>query len=106
MSEPATRKPPVKKARCHDCGKRKPETETTLVHAEIGGGYNRSSRRGMVRVCRGCTIERVAFCRASQEKGRNTPLNSFRIAWEEAARAFALDISGLLLDERSGRREP
>ena len=96
---------PEVKLRCHECRKRKPESATTLIQARVGGDRRRAARWGSIRVCRDCTERHIAFVRAAQSEQLNTPLND-RISWEQAARYFKIEISGLKLTQMGDRRAP
>lgn len=90
--------------RCTQCERSRPESETTLVQGFIGGDFRRSKRRGWRRVCRDCTQHQVDYARTQQEQGFNTPLNTSRIVWEQAARHFGIDIAGLRTHQMTDRR--
>lgn len=93
--------PPVYR-KCHECGKSRPEEETTLVSAKTGGDYRRAMSRREVRVCFDCTVDRVGFVRGAQAKGENSPVND-RTRWEDAAYHFGIDIEGLRLNQMTDR---
>jgi len=99
------RPPAVPKLKCHECGKRKPEDDTVLIRARVGGDYRRSTRWASIRVCRDCTQAHVDFVRTQQAERLNTPLND-RISWSQAADFFNIPISGLKLSQMSDRRAP
>ena len=90
--------------RCYECKKRKPEDDTTLIRAKVGGDYRRAARNAEVRVCRECAERQVEYIRANPDI--SVAVNTGRMQWEQAARRFGLDLSGLLLDRMTGRREP
>jgi hypothetical protein len=94
-----------RKLKCHECGKRKPEDDTVLIQARVGGDYRRSTRWGTIRVCRDCTQAHVDYVNAEQAKQRNTPLND-RIYWQQAANFFGIVVSGLKLNQMTDRRAP
>lgn len=103
--ERGTKEPAEPRLRCHECGKRRPESETTLVAARVGGDNRRAARRGSIRVCRDCTQAHVDFVSAQQAEGLNTPLND-RVYWQQAASFFGVGISGLKLTQMGERRAP
>lgn len=93
---------PERKLRCHECHKRKSESETALVRARVGGDYRRGTHWSSIRVCRDCTERHVVFVREQQAKQLNTPLND-RISWEQSCRFFKIEITGLKLMQMSDR---
>lgn len=92
------------RARCGNCGRSFPEDETALVQGSAAGNYRRANRRTQRRVCRSCTQQRVDYARTGQSSGGNTPLNSSHINWEQAARAFGIEITGLRTSQMTDRR--
>lgn len=94
-----------RKLKCYECERRRPEDETILISARIGGDYRRAARRGHVRVCRECAQEHLDYTLREQEKGLVTALNTGRMQWEQALRFFGIEIpSGTLLDRMTGKR--
>ena len=88
--------------RCGECGRSRPDEETTRVHGHSTGDYRRAGRRIWRRVCRDCTQRRVDYARQAQtgEVPFNAPVDSHHVVWSQAASDFGIDLTGLVL--RSG----
>ena len=93
----------IDRYRCANCGRRWPEEETARIQGHAQGNYRRAGRRIWRRVCRLCTIDRIDFARDQQAKQLVSPLNEHAFSWDQAARHFGFDISGLLIDRMTGR---
>lgn len=85
----------TERAKCHECHRTRPEAQTTLIFAYVGGDYRRAKRRGKIRVCVDCTIRRVEYVRGATEKGLRDSVSNGRISWASAAERFGIDISDL-----------
>jgi hypothetical protein len=92
--------------RCGNCGRTRPEHDTTLVQGKRGGDYRHAARSALRRVCRTCTAEQVDYARRGQAEGRNVPLNTARIRWAQAADHFGISRGDLLPDGFPARRLP
>lgn len=90
--------------RCGQCGRARPESETVLVHGHRTGDYRRSGAQAMRRVCRDCTVERVAHARQGQAEGLQCLVDSHAVCWSQAATLLGIDWLDLWRNEHDRRR--